>query len=73
MAPLCSPNRQILIRIQESANDKDILIILKRSALDCHRRRNNQYPNDLDMDERYALPPIRVMANLADENRHIKG
>ena len=52
-----SPNRRTWIRIQDSVNDKDILVILKRSALDCHRRRNNQYPNDLDMDERYAPSP----------------
>jgi hypothetical protein len=57
MTPLCSPNRRIWIQIQDGANDKDILVILKRSALDCHRRRSNQYPNDLDMDEHYASSP----------------
>lgn len=57
MAPLCSPNRRIWIQIQDSANGKDILTILRRSALNCHRCRNNQYPNDLDMDERYASSP----------------
>ena len=46
MAPLCSPSRRIWIQIQDSANNKDILVILKRSALDCHRRRNNHYSND---------------------------
>jgi hypothetical protein len=53
-APLCSPNRRIWIQIQDSADDKEILIIVKRSALDCYRRRNNQYPNNLAMDEHSA-------------------
>jgi hypothetical protein len=70
--PVCPPNRRIWIRIRGSANDKEILIVVKRSALDCYRRRDNQYSNDLDMDERNVPSPARVMANLVDENRHIK-
>jgi hypothetical protein len=46
--PMRSPNRRIRIQIQDSASDKEIPIIANRSALDCHRRRNNQYPSDLD-------------------------
>jgi hypothetical protein len=46
--PVRSPNRRIRIQIQDSANDTEIPIIANRSTLNCHRRRNNQYPSDLN-------------------------
>ena len=36
---------------------RPIKMFLSFSALNCHRRRKNQYPNDLDMDERCAPSP----------------